>query len=160
MEKTIKIGKVPVRLNNNIGWSMAYRDQFGQDIIPVIMPMIASGLDIITGLLNSTEDTDEIKGIKGADILKQIDGDTLIDAMAHLSALEFVDLINITWALAKCADDEIPEPKEWVKQFDTFPVDIVAPAVFELIGKGLISSKNWRRLNEAKEKVQPTKKSQ
>lgn len=157
MEKTIKIGKVPVRLNNNIGWSMAYRDQFGQDIIPVIMPMLAGALDIITGLLNSTEKPEEIKGI---DILKQVDGDTLIDAMAHLSALEFVDLINITWALAKCADDEIPEPKEWVKQFESFPVDVVAPAVFELIGKGLISSKNWRRLNEAKEKVQPTKKSQ
>jgi len=157
MEKTIKIGKVPVRLNNNIGWSMAYRDQFGQDIIPVIMPMLAGALDIITGLLNSTEKPEEIKGI---DILKQVDGDTLIDAMAHLSALEFVDLINITWALAKCADDEIPEPKEWVKQFESFPVDVVAPAVFELIGKGLISSKNWKRLNEAKEKVQPTKKSQ
>jgi hypothetical protein len=142
MEKTIKIGKVPVRLNNNIGWSMAYRDQFGQDIIPVIMPMLAGALDIITGLLNSTEKPEEIKGI---DILKQVDGDTLIDAIAHLSALEFVDLINITWALAKCADDEIPEPKEWVKQFDTFPVDVVAPAVFELVGKGLISSKNWRR---------------
>lgn len=152
MEKTIKIGKKSVRLNNNIGWAMEYKSQFGQDIIPVLMPLLAGSLDIITGILNATGKTEEIDGI---DILRTVDGDTLIDAMAHLSALEFVDFINITWALAKCADDEIPEPKEWVKEFDTFPVDTIAPAVFDLIAKGVISSKNLKRLNEQKKRIQP-----
>lgn len=152
MEKTIKIGKKSVRLNNNIGWAMAYRSQFGHDIIPTLMPMLAGGIDIITGLVNSTEKPDNVT-VK--DIVAVLDGDTIIDAMAHLSALEFVDLINITWALAKCADETIPEPETWVKEFETFPVDTIAPAVFSLITKGLISSKNLKRLGDLKTKVQP-----
>ena len=31
MEKVIKIGDKDVRLNNNIGWAMAYKDQFGKE---------------------------------------------------------------------------------------------------------------------------------
>ena len=60
MEKTIKIGKQSVRLNNNISWAIAYRDQFGRDIIPALMPLLASALDIISGIINETGKTDEI----------------------------------------------------------------------------------------------------
>ena len=154
MEKTIKIGKQSVRLNNNIGWTMVYRDQFGRDIVPVLMPMAAGILDIISGLINETGKTDKIDL---ADILKLTDGDTLINAIIHLGGLEFVDLIKITWALAKCADDDIEEPGEWIKQFETFPVDVVAPAVVNLIMKGIVSSKNLQRLKAATTTLQPQK---
>ena len=153
MEKTIKIGKKSVRLNNNISWAIAYRDQFGRDIIPALMPLLASALDIISGLINETGKTDEIDL---ADLAKLADGDALVNAVIHLGGFEFTDFICITWALAKCADEDIPAPREWVAQFDTFPLDVIAPEVFSLIFRGVISSKNLKRLEDLKKRIQPS----
>lgn len=152
MEKTVQIGNKEVRLNNNIGWAIDYRDQFGQDIIPTLLPMVAAALDLIKGLLEEVEDTNNLEW---RDILKLIDGDTLFDALIHLGGLEFRDFINITWAMAKCADDSIPEPRTWVKEFEVFPVDELAPTVFDLIFKGVVSSKNLTRLKDVRKNLQP-----
>ena len=152
MEKTVQIGNKEVRLSNNIGWAIDYRDQFGQDIIPTLLPMVAAALDLIKGLLEEVEDTNNLEW---RDILKLIDGDTLFDALIHLGGLEFRDFINITWAMAKCADDSIPEPRTWVKEFEVFPVDELAPTVFDLIFKGVVSSKNLTRLKDVKKSLQP-----
>lgn len=153
MEKTIKIGKKSVKLNNNVSWAIVYRDQFGRDIIPTIMPLFASALDIISGIINETGKTDDIEL---TDLAKLADGDSLLNAAIHLGGFEFTDLICITWALAKCADEDIPAPREWIEQFDTFPVDVVAPEVFSLIFKGVVSSKNLKRLEDLKKRIQPT----
>ena len=150
MIKTIKIGNKEVRLDNNVGWAMTYRDQFGQDIIPTLMPMFAAALDIMSGL---ADEAGKGGDMSVSDILKMADGDALINAAAHLGGLEFVDFINITWALAKNADDDIPEPKVWVRQFDEFPVDTIAPEVVKLVFKGVISSKNLKRLNDLRKTV-------
>ena len=152
MEKTVQIGNKEVHLNNNIGWAIDYRDQFGQDIIPTLLPMVAAALDLIKGLLEEVEDTNNLEW---RDILRLIDGDTLFDALVHLGGLEFRDFINITWAMAKCADDSIPEPRTWVKEFEVFPVDELAPTVFDLIFKGVVSSKNLTRLKDVKKSLQP-----
>lgn len=155
MEKTIKIGNKSVRLDNNIGWALAYRDQFGRDIVPSLMPMLAAGIDVFSGLLNETGKTDNITI---SDIARVADGEAFLNAAIHLGALEFVDFINITWSLAKCADEDIPEPKEWIKQFDSFPIDVIGPAVFSLIVKGVISSKNLKRAKELIERIRPVEK--
>lgn len=152
MEKTVQIGNKEVHLSNNIGWAIDYRDQFGQDIIPTLLPMVAAALDLIKGLLEEVEDTNNLEW---RDILRLIDGDTLFDALVHLGGLEFKDFINITWAMAKCADDSIPEPRTWVKEFEVFPVDELAPTVFDLIFKGVVSSKNLTRLKDVKKSLQP-----
>lgn len=154
MERTIKIGDNEVRLNNNIGWAIAYRDQFGRDIIPALMPMLAGALDIVSGLINETGKTENVEL---GDILKLVDGDTFLDALFHLGGLELVDFINVTWSLAKCADEDIPEPKIWVRQFDSFPVDVIAPEVFDLMLRGVVSSKNLARLESIKAAIQPEK---
>ena len=152
MEKTVQIGNKEVHLSNNIGWAIDYRDQFGQDIIPTLLPMVAAALDLIKGLLEEVEDTNNLEW---RDIRRLIDGDTLFDAVIHLGGLEFRDFINITWAMAKCADDTIPEPRTWVKQFEVFPVDELAPTVFNLIFTGVVSSKNLTRLTAVKKSLQP-----
>lgn len=152
MEKTVQIGNKEVHLSNNIGWAIDYRDQFGQDIIPTLLPMVAAALDLIKGLLEEVEDTNNLEW---RDILRLIDGDTLFDALVHLGGLEFRDFINITWAMAKCADDSIPEPRTWVKEFEVFPVDELAPTVFDLIFKGVVSSKNLTRLKDVRKNLQP-----
>ena len=145
MEKTIKIGKQEVRLTNNVSWAITYRDQFGHDIIPTMMPMLAAALDIAGGFI---EEVGTGGKVEVTDIIKALDGDRLLDAVIHLSGLEFVELINITWAMAKACDDDIPDPKTWVRGFDDFPVDTIAPEVFKLAFKGLVSSKNLKRLKD------------
>ena len=72
MEKIIKIGKKSVKLNNRVSWAIVYRDQFGRDIIPTIMPLFASALDIISGIINETGKTDDIEL---TDLAKLADGD-------------------------------------------------------------------------------------
>lgn len=153
MEKTIKIGSKSVKLNNNIGWTLAYRDQFGRDVIPAIMPMFASAMDVISGIVAQTG---KIEKVSVEDIISVLDGDALVDAVIHLGGLEFADFINIIWALAKCADEYIDEPSEWVKQFDVFPLDIIAPEVIKLVSKGVISSKNLKRLESLTKTIQPS----
>lgn len=145
MEQTIKIGKKSVKLNNNIGWTFIYKDQFGQDIIPTLMPALASVVDIVGGIIKETGKTNEFDL---GDVVQVLDTTAWTDAMIHLSGLEFTDFINLTWALAKCANEDIDPPREWVKQFDIFPVDEIAPKLFEMIFSGVTSSKKWERLKE------------
>lgn len=153
MEKTVTIGDKDVRLSNRIDWAFTYRDQFGHDIIPTLMPMLASMIDIVGGILNETGKAGDV-GVE--DILKTAGSDAMTDALIHLSGLEFVELLNITWALAKTADDTIEEPRYWVRQFPEFPVDVIAPAVFTLIFEGVISRKNLTRLKQMTSRLRPS----
>ena len=159
MESTIMIGDKDVRVNNRAGWTITYRDQFGHDIVPTLMPLFAGALDIVSGLIAETGKTENI-GIE--DILAVTDGDALVNAFIHLSGFEFVEILNITWAMAKEADDSIADPKTWIREFETFPVDVVVPEVIKLAFKGMCSSKNLERLREItaslKKKPQPKKK--
>jgi hypothetical protein len=104
-------------------------------------------------LINETGKTEDIEL---TDLAKLADGDALLNAVIHLGGFEFTDLICITWALAKCADEDIPAPREWIAQFDSFPIDVIAPEVFTLIFKGVVSSKNLKRLEDLKKRIQPT----
>lgn len=150
MEKTIKIGKQSVRLTNNVSWAITYRDQFGHDIIPTLMPMLAAALDVVSGLVGELSEDGKLE-LRNA--LEKFDGDKLFDIAVHLSGLEFVELINITWAMAKAVDDELPDPKTWAKSLSEFPVDKIAPEVFSLAFKGLVSSKNLARLKDLKSQL-------
>ena len=140
MIKTIKISKdKELTLSNSLAWAMIYKDQFGHDIVPDIMPIVSA----VTKLFG------ELQKNSGQDmtaLLKNLDGDVLQSAMIELCAVQFTDFINLVWAMAKANDDDIETPEKWVRQFDTFPLDIIAPAVFELLTKGLISSKNLKSL--------------
>ena len=145
MEKVIKIGKQEVRLNNNVAWTMEYRDQFGKDILPVIMPLLAS---MIEGVSTIMADAGKEGELTTTNIAEALEGRTMEVLLPAFQA-EFVDLvINVTWAMAKAADENIEPPKRWVRQFDEFPLDIVGPAVFDLVLKGFVSSKNLKRLKK------------
>lgn len=142
MEKDIKIGKKEVRLNNNVAWTMEYRDQFGKDIVPALMPVIASMIEGVSTIVAESGKTE----ISVSDIADAIQGRAM-EVLLPMFQVEFVDvIINVTWAMAKAADENIAPPKQWVKQFETFPLDVVAPAVYDLVLKGFVSSKNLKRL--------------
>ena len=144
MEKVIKIGKQEVRLNNNVAWTMEYRDQFGKDIVPALMPVIASMIEGVSTIVAETGKTE----ISVSDIAEAVQGRAM-EVLLPMFQVEFVDVvINVTWAMAKAADENIAPPKQWVKQFETFPLDVVAPAVYDLVLKGFVSSKNLKRLKK------------
>lgn len=140
MIKTIKISKdKDLTISNNLAWAMIYKSQFGHDIVPDIMPIVSA----VTKLLG---ELGKMAGKDMAEVLKDLDGDTIQSALIELCALQFTDFINLTWAMAKANDDDIETPEKWVREFDQFPVDIIAPAVFDLLLKGLVSSKNLKSL--------------
>ena len=140
MVKTIKISKdKELTLSNNLAWAMIYKSQFGHDIVPDIMPIISAFAKLFGEL-------GKYGGQDVATILKNMDGDVIEDALIQLCAIQFTDFVNLVWTLAKANDDDIEAPEEWVRQFDEFPLDIIAPAVFELMTKGLVSSKNLKSL--------------
>ena len=150
MEKIIKIGKKEVRLNNNVAWTMEYRDQFGKDILPAVMPLLTS---MIEGVSAVVAESTEGERITAESIAEALQGRT-IDFMLPMYQVEFVDLVvNVTWAMAKAADESIDPPKKWVRQFEEFPLDVVGPTVFDLVLKGFVSSKNLKRLKKIGESL-------
>ena len=150
MEKIVKIGKQEVRLNNNMAWTMEYRDQFGKDILPAIMPLLASMIEGVSTVVAEASDSSELST---SSIAEAIEGRTM-DILLPMFQAEFVDLvINVTWAMAKAADENIEPPKKWIRQFDSFPLDVVGPVVFDMVLKGFVSSKNLKRLKKIGESL-------
>ena len=142
MEKIINIGEHEVRLNNNVAWTMEYRDQFGKDIVPALMPVLATMIEGVSSVVaEAGAEKIELESLANA-----LEGKTM-EILMPLFQVEFVDtIINVTWAMAKAEDETIAPPKRWVRQFETFPLDIVVPAVYELVFTGFVSSKNLTRL--------------
>ena len=148
MEKVIKIGEKEVRLSNNVAWTMEYRDQFNKDIVPAIMPLLSTMTEAISSVVSEA----------GTDLTLQSLADAVQgranDILLPMYQLELVDLINVTWAMAKAADEDIDPPRKWIRQFDNFPLDVIGPAVFELVMRGFVSSKNLIRLKGLKVKLE------
>ena len=157
MEKIIKIGEVEVKLSNNVAWTMEYRDQFNKDVMESLMPIMTTLIEMVSTIVNESG-TDEID-IKA--IAEAVQG-RAFDITLPLSQLGFTDsIINIVWAMAKAADPSINPPKQWVRQFETFPLDEIVPEVGEMILTGFASSKNLERLRglgKKMTKTQPKKK--
>ena len=150
MEKTITIDNKEVRLNNNAAWAMEYKDQFGRDIVPVLLPAVTT---IIEGMSSIFSGEDDVQNITLQTLAEAFEGRAM-EILLPMYQIELVDVvINVTWALAKCADENIPEPKRWIRQFEEFPLDVIVPEVYELIMKGFSSSKNWKRLEELRDNL-------
>ena len=150
MEKIVKIGKQEVRLNNNMAWTMEYKDQFGKDILPAIMPLLASMIEGVSTVMAEASDAGELST---SSIAEALEGRSM-DILLPMFQAEFVDLvINVTWAMAKAADENIEPPKRWVRQFDSFPLDVVGPIIFDMVLKGFVSSKNLKRLKKISESL-------
>lgn len=148
MEKVIKLGKIPVKLSNNVSWTIEYRDQFGKDVVQDHVPMLATIIETVAGIVaeNGTE-------IDIASALGSIEG-RVFDLILPLMQTEFMTtIIDITWAMAKAADEDLDPPKQWVRQFDQFPVDIIAPVIYDMMLKCFVSSKNLTRLKNLRQKV-------
>lgn len=152
MERTISINEIDVTLNNNVNWFFIYKNQFGHDIVPTLMPLLATTINLAAGLL---DETGKSENVQVRDILAIADSDAMINALIHLSGMEFTEVINIFWAMAKNADESIPEPSRWIRQFDVFPVDEIIPVLVEMIVSGVTSSKNLERVRNGLKNLKP-----
>lgn len=139
MVKTIRINKdQSIELNSSMGWLYSYREQFGHDILPDLMPMIESLLGLSVKVMQKTD------GAKG--VIDAIDDEVLTDFVISISGAETLTLLSIIWAMAKNANPAIAAPEEYFDQFETFPLDKVVPAAARMILDSSVSSKNAKRL--------------
>lgn len=142
MEKIIKIGNQEVKLSNNVAWLMEYREQFGKDATQELIPLMATAVEVLNsgiaaykdGKLNLEAFADAVEG-RSSELLLPL-------YTADIST----SIINITWAMAKAADETIDPPKKWVRQFDSFPFDEIVPQLWTLNAEGFSSSKNLEML--------------
>ena len=150
MIKNIKIDKSQsVEINSSMGWLYVYQEQFGHDPMVVIMPAIEAGLGTTVSILNKTRAGDKDELLL-SNIIEALDDDILQNAFIQLSGMQLTTISNIIWAMAKNADDDIPEPKEWINSFESFPVDVILPEVIRAIITSSISKKNIKKLMEIK----------
>ena len=141
MLKTITIDNKEVQFKASASFPIIYKANFNADILTIIMPIISELLEGLDNILNEDLVKDGTINLKPSD---------LAALLQNIYALELVDVMNLLWTLAKCADKEIPEPAKWFEQFDEFPIFDIAAEVFPMLFTSLISKK---KLTEMTEKV-------
>lgn len=102
--KVIEIDGKKVTFKSTAATPLRYKEKFGKDYFAEILKM--------EKLAKLEESKDQVE------ILSKIDFDTLY---------------NIIWVLAKTADKTIPDPLEWLDNFDVFPIGEILPQLQELI---------------------------
>ena len=156
MVKTITIGKdQSIELNSSMGWLYVYQEQFGHDVLVVIMPAIEAGLNAAFDVAQSSN-PEVMKSGNVLDIFRGLDKDVFMDAMISLSGMQLSTFVNIAWAMAKNASDDIPEPRTWANGFEVFPMDIIMPEVLKLIVSSCVSKKNRANLSAVTETLKKT----
>lgn len=142
MVNRIELEGRPIELDSSVGWLYIYRNNFGRDILPDIMPVFESFLTIAADVLGrSKKETVDVY-----DIIGNLDGDLLNEIFINLSGMETITIFNILWAMAKKADKTIPSPEEFFDDFEVMPLDIIIPELFSMLINSFVSSKNAESL--------------
>lgn len=94
MEKTIVIDGKDIKFRSSGATPIRYKAQFGRDFLTDIYKL---------------RDLEKVKDKKELTI-------------KEMEKIDFNLFYNLTWALAKTANKEIPEPVEWLDQFEEFPI--------------------------------------
>lgn len=137
MIKTITIDGKEVQFKASASFPLVYKGNFNADILTIIMPLIAE-------LLDGLDD----EAMKGGQL--ELTPSTLAGMLEKVYSLELVDIMNLIWTLAKCADSSIPEPEKWYAEFDEFPIFDVAIEVFPMLFESLFSKKKLSNLAKVK----------
>ena len=58
MKEIIKIGDKEVTIENNAAWLLEYKDQFGKDILPTLMPLFTSAIEAMSSVISETGTND------------------------------------------------------------------------------------------------------
>ena len=132
MEKTITIDNKPVRFRMNAAFTYAYKNQFGKDVLTIIMPLISEVL----------ANADEIFKKNAQDIVPS----DIAAVLEGIYSLEMIDIQNMIWTMAMLADDSIPEPQLWYGQFEEIAMLDVAAELAPMFISSLVSKKKLKDL--------------
>jgi len=124
MEKTLTIDGQKIRFKTNGAIPLRYKVQFGKDYFKEIFKMLP------------------IAEMGKKENLQPED----------LESLDFEVFYNMAWIMAKTADPTIPEPLEWLGEFDEFPIAEIFPEMQDLIMATLQSSKKKTPISKAAKK--------
>lgn len=113
MEKTLTIDGKQVRFKSTGATPLRYKAQFHRDFFAEILK------------LNTLKKLNKSEELKKEDI----------------EMIDFDVLFNITWVMAKTADQNIPEPIEWLDQFNEFPLMDIIPKLQDLISASMQAKK-------------------
>lgn len=141
MIKTIEFEGQKVELNTSAGWLFAYKNRFGHDIFPDLMPIIESVIGALASLLESGETELNAGNVRGL-----MDDETITDAFIKLAGMEITTIYQVLWAMAYNADKSIGGPEDFFNSFEKFPLDVIIPELFTAIVESSVSSKNGMRL--------------
>ncbi len=144
MIKTINIDGKEVKFSTNAYFANIFKNQFGYDILTVIMPLVSEALKGLDELYIRQE-------------TEAIMPSTIGELLENVYSLEMVDINNFIWSLAKMADPSIDEPIKWYSQFNEFPVIDILKELSGIIVPSLISKK---KLEEIVKFPKMTKESQ
>jgi hypothetical protein len=113
LEKTIVIDDKKIRFKTTGATPLRYKAQFGRDYFKEILKLAP-----LEGLKNSKE-----------------------LSSAELEKIDFEVFYNIAWIMAKQADNTIPEPVEWLDQFEVFPMAEIIPQLQDMLLASFSTSK-------------------
>lgn len=146
-----------LEINSSGGWLYVFQEQFGFDVLPLLMPALEAGLKAVGIAVQGADGKDKIEA---AQMLANFDDENINEIMTSFSGLQLTTLLNIVWAMAKNANDNIPEPKVFYNSFDEFPSDLVIPEVVRQIINTTISKKNRAKLALRAKEIKKTSQSQ
>jgi hypothetical protein len=115
MEKIIEIDGKKIGFKTNGATPLRYKAQFGKDYFKEIMKLAP---------------LEKMMGKKKEEI-----------NFSDLDALDFQMFYEISWIMAKTYDPTIPEPMEWLEQFDEYPIADIIPQLQELMASSFQTSK-------------------
>lgn len=137
MEKTIKLDEnTEITLSNNISFIFNYHATFDKDVFETVVPVLKAIPEIIDSLPRTLD------GLNGVEVLQEIGPENIAAALSELSTFELLDVVEVTWSMARAADDKIPPFYEWMQSLGSFPLDIILPEVYALCSQCFISTKN------------------
>lgn len=140
MIKTIVIDGKEVQFKASASFPLVYKANFNTDILTIILPLVS---EILDGLGDEAIVDGKIVVTPSA----------LSGMLENVYSLEYVDILNLLWTLAKCADETIPEPIKWFDGFDEFPIFDIGKEVFPMLFESLISKKKLGNLAATKKKA-------
>lgn len=124
MEKTVYVDERPVRLKSTAALPKRYKAQFRRDYFADLLKISK----IFGGAKGKNADADEKTTL----------------ANVTLSDLDYLDmdvLYDIIWTMAKSADRNIPDPMEWLDEFEVFPLQEIMEEIKDLLENSMPQSK-------------------
>ena len=113
MEKTIIIDGKNIKFKTTGATPLRYKAQFGKDYFKEILKLAP------------------LEGLKKDQAV----------TTADLEGIDFEVFYNISWVMAKQADNSIPEPVEWLDQFDEYPMAEIIPELQDMLLASFTSTK-------------------